>query len=42
MQAILTQSEDQRGRVKIPATELRTMAELINIISVKGTMETKR
>lgn len=33
VQAILTQSEDQRGRVKIPATELRTMTELTSILT---------
>ena len=35
VQAILTQSEDQRGRIKIPAMELRTMAELIKVLSMK-------
>ena len=33
VQAILTQSEDQRGRVVIPATELRTMAELAAVLT---------
>lgn len=32
-QAVITRSEDQSGRVSIPALELRTMQELINIIT---------
>lgn len=32
---VMTQSEDPRGRVKIPATELRTMTELIAILTEK-------
>ena len=32
VQTVLTHGEDQSGRVKIPATELRTMSELMKVL----------